>query len=204
MPKIVSFVEGEGDEQAVPLLLDRVLLRIGEYGWNTKRTIRVGNIGKFRKRLDDYLSYVRKDPDCSAALVLLDLDDGCPLAEATKLATEIRAYDLPFPTAVVFAHREYEAWFLASIWSISFHTDLLPSGLKYMDEPEEIRGAKGWINQQMGLAKKYKETIHQQEFTRSLSFRRAYMHSRSFRRLCSAVNQLVQHSGNGKRGIVTP
>jgi hypothetical protein len=204
MPSLVTFVEGEGEESAVPVLLGRILTYLQRFDWYATRTIRVGSLGSFRKRLDSYLEYVRRDPDCGGAIVLLDLDDGCPKNEAFALAEQIHGYGLPFPVAIVFAHREYEAWFLASIWTISNNFDLLPNGLTFPEEPEKIRAAKAWITNQMPQGKIYKETIHQKKFSQLLSLRRAYVKSRSFRRLCGAVVEILTHSETGARGIVTP
>jgi hypothetical protein len=201
---IVTFVEGEGDESAVPILLTRILHKLGRFDWLANRTIRVGSLDKFTNRIDDYLRYVAQDPKCAAALILLDLDDGCPRQAAHDLADKLRTYHLSFPVAIVFAHREYEAWFLASMWSIPLSAPGWERGIRYPGEPESRRDAKGWISGQMGPGRRYKETIHQAQFTRVMSLRRAYARSRSFRRLCSAVSELLQLADVGERGRVTP
>lgn len=204
MRSIVTFVEGEGDESAVPILLTRILHKLGRYDWLANRTIRVGSLDKFRNRLDDFLRYVAQDPKCAAALILLDLDDGCPKQAAHELADKLRTHQLSFPVAVVFAHREYEAWFLASMWSLSLNAAISEQRLDYSGGPEARRDAKGWISQQMGAGRAYKERINQPQFTRKMSMRRAYARSRSFRRLCAAVRELVELADRGERGLVTP
>lgn len=204
MPSLVTFVEGPGDEAAVPVLLTRILGSYQSYDWYASRAIRVGSIGTFRKRIDDFISYVRRDPECGGALVLLDLDDGCPKDEAIALAQKISSHGLPFPVAVVFAHREFEAWFLASISSISYHFGFFRDGLSYAGEPEELRAAKAWLSNQMPAGKIYKETLHQKQFSQVLELRQAFAQSRSFRRLYKAVGEVLAASGTSRRGIVTP
>lgn len=204
MPSLITFVEGEGDQAAVPVLLSRILSTYQSYQWYASRTIRVGSLGSFRKRLENFLDYVRRDPDCGGALVLLDLDDGCPRNEALALAQAINGYGLPFPVAVVFAHREFEAWFLASISSISYHFEFFSDGLSYVGEPEDLRAAKAWLSDQMPAGKIYKETLHQKQFAEVLDLRHAFAHSRSFRRLYKAVGEVLAQSAAGVRGVVTP
>ncbi|HEX8674973.1 MAG TPA: DUF4276 family protein [Longimicrobium sp.] len=204
MRSIVMFVEGEGDEAAVPVLLTRILHKLARYDWIANRTIRVGSLDKFISRMEDYLRYIEQDPKCAGALVLLDLDDGCPRSAAHALTERLRAYNAAFPIAVVFAHREYEAWFLASMWSLSLNATISEQRLDYPGEPEARRDAKGWISQQMGSGRAYKERINQAQFTRKMSMRRAYKRSRSFRRLCAAVRELVELADRGDRGLVTP
>ncbi|HEX8210378.1 MAG TPA: DUF4276 family protein [Longimicrobium sp.] len=204
MRSLVTFVEGEGDEAAVPILLNRILHKLGRYDLNANRTIRVHSVANFVNRLDDFLRYVAQDPNCAGALVLLDLDDGCPRAAAHELAERLRTYNAAFPIAVVFAHREYEAWFLASMWSLSLNAGIGEQRLDYPGDPEAPRDAKGWISSQMGAGRAYKERINQPQFTHRMSLRRAYKRSRSFRRLCAAVLELVQLADRGERGLVTP
>ncbi len=202
MPSLLPLVEG--DRTAVPALVQRLLRAGGHHDWyvDTRRLKEVGGLVAFRKRLDNFLCYLRVEAP-GAVLVLLDLDleDHCPKVEAPALAKDIRDARLPFPVAVVFAHREYEAWFLAGIESIAAHVETLTDGLCYEDELEERRGVKEWLTAQMPSGRRYKETTDQKRFTGLLDLDLARARSRSFRRLCHAVDELVQHAG---RPVVTP
>lgn len=204
MRSIVTFVEGEGDIAATPILLRRILAKMERYDWRATRTIQVRSLANFVNRLDDFLGYVEQDANAAGALVLLDLDDGCPRAAAHELTERLRTYNAAFPIAVVFAHREYEAWFLASMWSLSLNAGISEQRLDYPGDPESRRDAKGWISRQMGAGRAYKESINQPQFTRKMSMRRAYARSRSFRRLCAAVRELIELADRGERGLVTP
>jgi hypothetical protein len=204
MRSIVTFVEGDGDVAAAPILLRRILAKMERYDWIATRAIQVRSLANFVNRLDDFLGYVEQDASSAGALVLLDLDDGCPRAEAHALTERLRAYNAAFPIAVVFAHREYEAWFLASMWSLSLNAAIGEQRRNYPGEPEAPRDSKGWISQQMGMGRAYKERINQPQFTQKMSLRRAYARSRSFRRLCGAVRELIELADRGERGLVTP
>lgn len=204
MRSIVTFVEGEGDVAATPILLRRILAKMERYDWIATRAIQVRSLANLVNRLDDFLGYVEQDPNAAGALVLLDLDDGCPRAAAHELTERLRAYNAAFPIAVVFAHREYEAWFLASMRSLSLNAGISKQRIDYPGEPEDRRDAKGWISKQMGAGRAYKERINQPQFTHRMSMRRAYKRSRSFRRLCAAVQELIELADRGERGLVTP
>jgi hypothetical protein len=131
--------------------------------------------------------------DCAAVLVLFDVDDDCPRDVATSIAGRVRRMGpLPFSVAVVCAHREFEAWFLASLESIC-------GGSAYSGDPEARRDAKGWLRREFG----YKEVTDQARYTRSMDFDLARTRSRSFRRLQSAIQQIIAAS-EAAIVVVTP
>jgi hypothetical protein len=136
--------------------------------------------------------------NCGAVLIQLDLDDGCPVDTAQSLAEAIRKFNLPKPVAIVFAHREYEAWFLASLPTIAGHHGL-PPNLVYEGDVEAKRGVKEWLNNQMPRNLKYKEKVHQKQFTSLIDLELAYENSRSFRRLYDAVAELLEAAEKGER-----
>jgi len=210
MPKIVPIVEGYGDVAAVPILLRRVLYeRLQQYTWDVAAPKRAYGLPFLRNHLERYLRYAEMENEAEAILVLLDLEDGCPMIEARQLGYNIRSLSPTLPVAIVFAHREYEAWLLASIETIAQQ-----KGHKYHFKPEflqapsvpadveSIRDAKGWISSRMVHGHRYRETIHQPGMTNSIDFTRAAQRSRSFRRFLHAVELLVQHAG--QQGFVSP
>ena len=131
MKALHLLVEGAGDEQAAPVLLRRLLHEEHRrYDWlvDSKHVMKVGSLAKLRGRLSNYIEHLRGKPSCHGALILLDLEDQLPCAEAPALAEEIAALrPLPFPVAVVFAYREYESWFLAGLAGISAVSPLSPT-----------------------------------------------------------------------------
>jgi hypothetical protein len=203
MPMIVPIVEGDGDVQAVPSLIRKVLQHNEYWHWQVAPAKKAGGLNSLRPRLSDFLRYAQLEPGVGATLVLLDLDDGCAYREAQSLAINIRNFNLPHPVAVVFACREYEAWFLASLSTIAGQYDL-PEGLLYEGDVEARRGAKEWLSKQMPSGRIYKETIHQVSMTQQIDLELARQNSRSFRRLCHAIEELVQAADSGFQGLVTP
>lgn len=191
MPKIVPIVEGDGDFQAVPILLRRVLAeQLHLYTWEVARPKKANSLSALRKRLSDYIQYAQMEPDCGAILILLDLDDGCPKEQAVQLVEQIKKEYLKYPVAVVLVHREYEAWFLASAESLrGVHN--LQINLHPPESPETIRDAKGWLSEHMPGGMIYKETSHQPAMTTQMDFELVKSRSRSFRRLLHALEQLT-------------
>ena len=203
MRAIISLVEGQGDQKAVPSLINKVLSDLSVWDWYPGRPFRVGSLGKLRKELEWYLSTAVGMNNCAALLILLDSDDSCPKKEALMLAEEIRPLNLPVPVAIVFARREYEAWFLASLPSLASHHGL-PANIVYSGDVEEKRDAKGWLKAQMKPNQEYTPTSHQKIFTSLIDLELAYENSRSFQRLYHAIEQLLEAAEKGERGYVSP
>ena len=115
----------------------------------------------------------------------------------------IRSLNLAPPVAVVFAYREYEAWFLATLSSIAGHYDL-PSDVVYEGDVEAKRNVKGWFKSQMRQGIGYNPVIHQKKFTSLIDLEVAYEQSRSFRRLYDAIVELLDAFDAEERGYVSP
>jgi len=193
MPCIVPIVEGHGEKEAVPLLLRRILTFQEVWHWTVARPIQVGNLNKLKMKLPSFIKYALKYKDCAGILILLDLDDECPAVENKNLSKQINNLYLNCPAPVVFAHREYEAWFLASIEAIARDkNNIFPQTLVYEKDVESKRGVKEWLSSQLPPGFSYKPTIDQARFTNLIDIHVAQQKSRSFRRLCHAVEQIVQ------------
>jgi len=203
MKAIIPLVEGQGDEKAVPTLIHKVLQELNVWQWYVGDPVRVSSLGKLRKELGYYLSIAVNKRNCAAILILLDSDDYCPFEEALKLASEIRVLNLAVPVAIVFAHREYEAWFLASLPSIVGHYGL-PKDVVYPGDVEKKRDAKGWLKARMKRNEQYDPISHQKRFTSLIDLELAHSNSRSFRRLYHAIEQLLEAADKPERGYVTP
>ena len=208
MQTLHLLVEGEGDMKAAPILLRRLLHEThARYDWQVepKHTMKVWGLAKLRSRLSDYIEHLRNKPACHGAMILLDLEDQLPCEEAPALAEEIAALQpLPFPVVVVFACREFESWFLASLGSIANGSELFASGLTYPNDPEAKRGAKEELDKRMPPLVKYKEVLHQAEFTKLLSFEEA-RRAPSFQRLERALGELLTAvDADGGAGVISP
>ncbi len=185
-PAIVPIVEGPGDVKAAPILLRRILHeRLGRYELEIKRPKNAQNKGGLIKRLGRFLGYAKRTPECAAILVLLDTEDDCPRELGVQLADKALAASVGLPIAVVCAKREYENWFLAA-------------DKDFTGDAEEFGGAKLWLrNNKVSPGLAYKETSDQPRFSATMDLEAAFQSSRSFRRLCNAIEQLVDCIDSG-------
>lgn len=207
-PVIVPIVEGDGEVEAVPFLLRRVLSeRHGRYDIRIQRPINARGKTKLLKKFESFLEYARKDPQCSAVLVLLDGDEDCPRDLATCLVHTAVGLNMSVPIVIVCAHREYEAWFVASLDSETGDSIRAMLGLSetavHEGDVESIASPKGWIQVRMPQSSGYKETQDQPALTPFIDIEHTRQQSRSFRRLCHAVEELLGAIDSGT-SIVTP
>ena len=206
MKRLIALVEGPGDVAAVPVLLRMLLQQATLFEWQPGDPMKVNGLAHLRKRLPSFAEALRikmHEGKCHGVLVLLDLEDGCPRDEARALAAEFAAYGLPYPVSIVFAHREYEEWLVASLPTIAPRTFLLANELVRDYPAESKRGVKEWLTSKMPRGAIYKETTHQEEFTRSLDATLAAQ-CRSFRRLVHALSELTNLATSQTRGSATP
>lgn len=207
-PVIVPIVEGDGEVKAVPRLLHRILSeQHGRRNIRIQEPINARGKTKLLKKFTVFLEYARVEQECDAILVLLDGDEDCPRDLATSLARSAAQLNMGVPISVVCAHREYEAWFVASLDSPS--GDRIRSGLgigetvSYQGNTEAIGSPKRWLRQHMPKGRRYKETQDQRALTAFIDIEHTQQRSRSFRRLCHAVEELLCAIESGTP-IVTP
>ena len=195
MPTIVPVVEGAGDVAALPELLGRILRErfnrpdvIVAQG----KTMVVNANGRstLENRLEKFIQYAQYKPECDAILVLLDADDYCPVALAQGLLDRCERMGLNRPVEIVCAHRCYESWFLASLDTIKGQRGISDTAV-LSQAAEDVSNPKQWLTDQMPPGQAYKETIHQASLSRSIDIGIAHKNSRSFRRLCHALGQLL-------------
>lgn len=191
---VVPIVEGHGDAAAVPVLLRRLVdaakawdaIRIGE-PIRCKRSQLVNEV-QLRKRV----RLARLREDCGAIVVIFDSDDDCPV----ELAAQVRRWAVaeagPAYCDVVLAKREYEAWFLAAVESLSAHHSVRSDARSHPD-PESPRGAKGRLEAMMHVS--YSERTHQPAFSAIFCMAAAYARCRSFRKLIGTFGRLMEGLG---------
>ncbi len=206
MKHLLTLVEGPGDVAAVPVLLTKLLKQAQRYDWAPAKPIIVKGLAPLRRRLSDFAELLRMKMaagQCHGALVLLDLEDDCPRAEAWALAADLAAFRLPYPVAVVFAYREYEEWLVASLASITPHTPLIKDETRRDYTIEAKRGVKEWLTKQMPYGHIYRETTHQEAFTYHLDPTLA-LECRSFQRLVDALAEVLAGAQTPRPGMTTP
>ncbi|MCH7843743.1 MAG: DUF4276 family protein [Chloroflexi bacterium] len=194
---IVPIVEGPGDVQATPILLRKILSeRMNCYDIGIAKPKKAGGRSKLDRRdgIEKFVGHASRTPGCGGILILTDSDDDCAVEWAQRICVRCAVVGAPVPIAVVCAVREYENWFLASLESIKGNlirgNVSLNEVVENFDQPEEVGGAKGWITRQMPQGRAYKETSDQASMTSMIDVSLAYANSRSFQRLCHAVEEL--------------
>ena len=121
--------------------------------------------------------FVRAKPDVRALLILRDEDDSCPKHRGPEMAAWLRDLGLPFPSAVVLLHPEYEVVFLPCI---DLMAGKLLDGRPGLDARtvwdgaswEVRRGVKEWLSRHFPRNRRYKPTLDQLPMTRMLDFDR--------------------------------
>lgn len=161
--KIGLVVEGHGDVKAAPILFRRIGYAIDptvhldvQQPIRRPRSSLVRTAGELERAVE--LAALKARP-CGGVFVLLDSDDDCPATLAPPLLARAESAGMGLPVSVILPQREFEGWFLAAAESIRGKRGL-PADLAPPQNPEEIRGAKGWLRERM-CGHVYSETIDQ-------------------------------------------
>jgi hypothetical protein len=176
MGKAQLIVEGHGETEAARNLVTRLWPDL-ELPYTIWATPKRGKALHTKPGVLTACELLRSERDCSFALLLRDEDDGCPATAGPETAGWVESAALPFPVAVVLAHREYEAWFLPCVHLMAGR-DIRPDvpgvrivpGTKFEGDPESIRGVKEWLSAHYPRGKAYKPTLDQSPLTRMLDF----------------------------------
>ena len=188
MLSVASIVEGDGEVAALPILLRRISQWLTpEVYVDVLAPIRVYK-DRFLNQESEFSRHLKlaaaKCGDSGWVLVLLDADDDCPASRGTEVAQRAARLIPHRRVGVVFANREYEAWFIAAAESLhgvrTFKFDLRDSQV----DAELPRNAKGWLRERMSSGA-YRETTDQAGFSAGFNLDMACARTRSFRKLCS-------------------
>ena len=192
---IQPVVEGHGEVQAVPVLLRRIIEEAQSWSVGVGKPIRrprsalVTEAGIVRA-----IELARAKRDCGGILLLFDSDDDCPAELGPRVQDWAIGASGDVPCAVCMAHREYEAWFLATADSLRGHRAMKPEAMPHPN-PESPRGAKDELERRCMSVNDYKETTHQAAFSGRMCLADAYRRCRSFRKLVASVGTLMRSMG---------
>ena len=194
--QIGCIVEGKGEVEAVPILIRRVASSLyPELQVVTPHPIRVSRSKVIQEgELERVVELAAQNiGGRGAILIILDSDDDCPAQLGPELLCRARQVRSDLPIAVVLAKREFEAWFLAAADSLRSYKGLT-NNLESPNNPEEIRGAKGWLKQRRD-SRKYRETLDQPGFTARFDLnqaRRADSFDKCYRDIARLLDELRQ------------
>lgn len=231
--RLVIFVEGEGDAAAMPPLAQRVVSEIGAhdalyvdpepYRAKGVATLVKDNCRKWHNWLQ---SAGKTRPNLGAVLLVLDGDldrvppywstythkfgtsEFCAHRTAAMLGEEartVRAGEM-YSVASVFVMKEFETWLLGGIESLRGKSLAGARGIVPMNatcpaiDLERKRDAEGELRKIIPL---YSKSLDQGVLAREVDLEVVRNRCRSFRRFCSAVQQLADAIRSGQH-VVTP
>jgi hypothetical protein len=204
--QIAAIVEGDGEVEAVPVLIRRFAELGGLSGRVRVRPVIRQPASKLLKcgELERHVELAaRKLNGPGGIIVLLDCEDACPAELAPALLARIRQSRGDLPTALVLAHREFEAWFLGAALSIAGKRRLPPT-LQPHPTPEAIRGCKEWLSKQLPRGDAYDETRDQPALAAEFDFNAARASCPSFEKCHREILSLLQRVAAITPGVVLP
>ncbi len=191
--RVFAIVEGHGEVDAVPVLLRRIFAELGATDvdvlppWRLPRSSML-NAPSERARVGR-AARLKAGPG-GLVLMLLDADDDLPCALGPRLS-EVIAQEAAGPATCVVATREFEAWFLAGVETLSGVRGL-PARLEAPPDPERIRDAKGWFTERMAPARRYAPPTDQPAFAARFDLVRARERSRSLDKLYRELQRWLE------------
>ena len=196
--RILPIVEGDGECDAVPILIRRIALSIDPgFVPTVLRPFRVSASKLLKKgELERSIEFAaRKLQGRGGILVIVDCDwdNGCPARDGPNLLKRAGKAHKNIPISVVLAKKEFESWFLASAESLRGIRGL-PKLLNPPKNPETIRGAKEWLSNRMPVGSRYAETTDQPAFTAKFDMKAA-MRSDSFDKCHREIVKLLTDLG---------
>jgi hypothetical protein len=193
-------VEGQGEEQAAPVLIRRlassinILVSCRTWRIPKSKLIQPGEIERVVEAM------TRKIGRSKPILVLLDGDDACPRDLADRLKSVCHIAHPDVLVSIVIAKREYEAWFLAAVRSLAGKRGLAEK-VEPPSDPESIQGAKEWLTARMQSDQSYSPARHQTAYSQLMDLSAA-REVRSFRKFEKEV--LILLGGNRGEPALSP
>jgi hypothetical protein len=204
--RIAAIVEGDGEVEAVPVLVRRLAAWAGWAG-----RVKVGPVirtpaskllkpGELERTVE---LAARKLGGPGGVIVLLDCEDDCPAELGPNLLSRVRNTRPAMPASVILAHREFEAWFLGSAPSIAGKRKL-PADLQSHPTPETVRGCKEWLSKQMARGDSYDETSDQPALTAIFDLEAAKASCPSYEKCHREILSLLQRIAKITPGFLSP
>jgi hypothetical protein len=192
--QIAVIVEGQGDCEAVPVLIRRIATDV--YPGFVPRILPPARISasKLVKKgeLERAIAFFsKKITGNGGILVIIDCDDGCPAKDGPELLSRAVSVQKDIPISVILAKREYESWFLAAAESLRGKRGL-QADLCSPAEPEIIRGAKEWLEDKMSSTTNYKETTDQPALTNLFDMQAARNKADSFDKCYRDIKSMLE------------
>jgi len=193
---IVPLVEGHGEVRAVPELFRRIIAAINlgvriEIGRPVRQPReKLLKDSELHRALDLAAHEVGQN---GAIFILIDSEGACPAEAGPELLARARAARSDQRISVVLAHKEFEAWFLASAASLRGFRGLRDDVENHGD-PESVQGCKEWLTTQMPMTSRYSPTADQAAFAMTFDMELARRNAPSFDKLWREFELTCQHA----------
>jgi hypothetical protein len=189
---IASIVEGEGERDAVPVLLRRIAAEVGVKNLATPRPQRErrGNItrgGGIEKAISAAATRIQ---GTGGILVLIDADKDCPATLGPQLLERAKAAQPGIRISVVLAKHEFEAWFLAALPSLAGQ-ERFPKRLARVQNPEFHEDCKGELERFLPNKQSYRPVPDQKPLTSIFDMKMAREHADSFDKFYRDITWLL-------------
>ena len=184
--KIGVLVSGRGEEEAIPLLLRRVLHEyLSEYAIQPGDMLRKAETQLLHRKqdvLERTIQRLARKND--AILIVVDSEDDCPAQLGPEFQARARAAyaDERVPIFFVCVYRELETWFI--------HDAMNLFGVEPLADPYSRRDAKGWIKHSTDL-RGYSEVLHSPRLCGQLELLELMERSDSFRVFVDRIERIV-------------
>ncbi|HUN37488.1 MAG TPA: DUF4276 family protein [Trebonia sp.] len=178
---IASIVEGEGERDALPVLLRRIAAEVGVKNLVMPKPQRErrGNItrgGGIEKAVSAAAARVQ---GAGGILVLIDADADCPARLGPDLLQRAKAAQPGARISVVLAMHEFEAWFLAALPSLAGR-ERFPKKLSQVRNPEFYQDCKGELERFLPNRQSYRPVPDQKPLASIFDMTMAREHAESF------------------------
>ncbi len=190
--RIVCIVEGQGDVEAIPIVVRRIAERIDpEIVVQVPTPMRIPKSRLVKPtELERAVEFAaRQIAGAGAVLVVVDSDDDCPAVNGPTLLGRAGGVRIGLPVAVVLANREFESWFIAAAGSLAGCAGLA-SDIQAPANPESIRGAKEWLTARMISTRAYSPTLDQPAMAAAFDLASA-LGANSFEKLHREIERLL-------------
>ncbi len=191
---IQPIVEGEGDVEAFPILLRRLVRSLGIVGISVGKPIRLKTDQLVKHDGFCKALSLARIKGASAIIVVFDLDSDCARQYVGDMSTWAGEIHTGLPFASVMARKEYEAWFLASIESLRGKRGIRSNAAISFD-PESRRSAKDEIKKLLKRGRFYSESADQAALSALMNLAEAYSGASSFRKLVKELVRILNTLG---------
>lgn len=192
MTSILPIVEGHSEVESVPILLRRIAEEMGAFQISIARPYRVKR-NKVTKEgeIERAIKHGLRDrSNIKGIIVLLDADDDCPKCLGQQLLTRCNNIT-NIPSIVILAKKELEGWFLGGRESLRGIRGIKLDG-NPPSNPEDIRGAKEILSQNMENNRRYLEVDDQPALAAKLDLHLTQERCPSFKKFYNDLKSLIK------------